>query len=418
MWLSDFRLVLPDRVVPRGSVRLEDGHIADIVDGVVAQAGLDGHGLTLMPGIIDLHGDMLEREIEPRPNAVLPIDVALFELDKRMVATGVTTAFAAVSFHRTAKNPQRSAESAQRVIHAVTQLRDTLLAEFRVHARFEVTNPAAAPVVTSLIDGDHIHLVSLTDHTPGQGQYRDIDLFVQTMIDWRKTRQGIEQTEADMRRQVEEAQARPKRWDIVRDVVHAALRRGVPISSHDDDSPEKVEFVYGLGATTSEFPVSIDSARAAKARGMHVIMGAPNALLGRSNTNNLAALDAIRDGVVDILAADYHPASLLQSAHRIVNDGLLPWHEAVRLITLNPAQASGLTDRGSLEPGKRADLVMVEMGDRPRVRATLRLGEPVYSDGTIVAAPFARREAGRRSPPCARSEPGETLASVRAGSSS
>jgi alpha-D-ribose 1-methylphosphonate 5-triphosphate diphosphatase len=406
MWLSDFCLVLPDRVVLRGSVRIEDGSIAEIVDGVVRPADVYGDGLTLMPGIIDLHGDMLEREIEPRPNAVLPIDIALFELDKRMVATGVTTPFAAVSFHRTAKNPLRSAESAQRIIQAVSRLRDTLLADFRVHARFEVTNPTAGPVVSSLIDDGHVHLVSLTDHTPGQGQYRDIDLYVKTMLEWR-ARRGVDDVEETLRRQVEEAQARPKHWEIVRDVVQAAARRGVPVSSHDDDSPEKVAFVTALGATISEFPVSLESARAAKSSGMHVIMGAPNALLGRSNTNNLAALDAIRDGVVDILAADYHPAALLQSAHRIVADGLLPWPEAVKLISLNPATAARLTDRGSLEPGKRADVVVVEIGDPPRVRATLRQGEPVFSDGTITAAPFGRRGVSR-----------EALATVRAGSGS
>ena len=99
MWLSNFSLVLPDGVVPRGSIRIEDGWIAEIVEGSVSRPAVDGDGLTLMPGIVDLHGDMLEREIEPRPRAVLPTDIALLELDKRLVATGVTTAFAAVSFH-------------------------------------------------------------------------------------------------------------------------------------------------------------------------------------------------------------------------------------------------------------------------------------------------------------------------------
>ena len=384
MWLSDFHLVLPDRVIPRGSLRIEDGYIAEIVDTVAPRPDLSGNGLALLPGIVDLHGDMLEREIEPRPRAILPTDIALFELDKRMVATGITTAFAAVSFHETKLNPLRTEETSRRIITAVHQLSDSLLAEFRVHARFEVTNPVAGPVLTALMDAGHVHLVSLTDHTPGQGQYRDIERFVQSMIEWRSTRAGIVQTEADVLAEVQRAQARPKSWDVVRDVARLAKQHGIPLASHDDDSAEKVEFVCGLGATISEFPISLESAGAAKARGMHVIMGAPNALLGRSNTNNLAALDGIRGGVVDILAADYHPASLLQSVHRIATEGILPWHDAVKLITLNPANAAGLHDRGSLQIGKRADLAIVEMAARPRVRATMRRGELIYWDGSIA----------------------------------
>jgi alpha-D-ribose 1-methylphosphonate 5-triphosphate diphosphatase len=387
MWLSDFQLVLPDRVVPQGALRIEDGYIAEIVEGAAPRADLTGLGLALLPGIVDLHGDMLEREIEPRPKAILPTEIALFELDKRMVATGITTAFAAVSFHQTTLNPLRSDESARRIIEEVNRLRDSLLADFRVHARFEVTNPSAGPVLLALIDAGHVHLVSLTDHTPGQGQYRDIERYVQTMIEWRKMRAGLVQTEDELREQVQRAQTRPRDWDVVREVARLASRHAIPLASHDDDSEAKVDFVCGLGATISEFPVSLESAHAAKARRMRVIMGAPNALLGKSNTNNLAALDGIRAGVVDILAADYHPASLLQSAHRIAIEGLLPWHEAVKLITLHPADAAGLTDRGSLQVGKLADLALVEMAGRPRVRATLRRGELIYWDGSITSAP-------------------------------
>src|SRR5262245_9022250 len=393
MWLSDFCLVLPDRVAPLGSLRIEAGHIAEVVDTVVPAADVAGHGLSLLPGIVDLHGDMLEREVEPRPNAVLPIDIALFELDKRMVATGITTAFAAVSFHRSTLNPLRTEESAQRIIRSVSALRESLLADFHVHARFEVTNPAAGSVLRELIEAALVHLVSLTDHTPGQGQYRNIELYVKQMLEWDRVRPGGSRTEEEVRQHVAHAQGRPKSWDIVAAIAHVTTRCGIPLASHDDDSPEKVEFVTGLGATISEFPVSLESAHAAKDRRMHVIMGAPNALLGRSNTNNLAALDGIRAGVVDILAADYHPASLLQAAYRITTEGLLPWHEAVKLVSLNPATAAGLGDRGSLQPGKLADIVIVEMEARPRVRATLRRGKPVYWDGSLATGPFPGREA-------------------------
>ena len=309
-----------------------------------------------------------------------------FELDKRLVATGVTTAYAAVSFHRFASAKIRSEERARQIVVTVNQLRESLLADFHIHARFEVTNPDAGPVLASLMDANHVHLVSLTDHTPGQGQYRDIERYIETMIEWRRIRDGLVQTEQDLREQIDRLQAQPKSWDVVTDVARLARERRIPLASHDDDSAEKVEFIAGMGATISEFPISLESAGAARARGMHTIMGAPNALLGKSHSHNLSALDGIRAGVVDILAADYHPASMLQSAHSIAAQGILPLHDAVRLVSLNPATAAGLTDRGSLEVGRLADVVVVEMAERPRVRATLRRGRPVYWDGSIAMA--------------------------------
>src|SRR5262252_8748592 len=384
MWLSDFCLVLPDRIVQRGSLRIESGHIVDIVEGEAPVADVEGNGLTLLPGLVDLHGDMLEREIEPRPKAILPIDLALFELDKRLVATGVTTAFAAVTFHRFGNSEVRSEERGRQIVTTVNRLHSSLLADFKIHARFEVTNPEAGPVLTSLIEANLVHLVSLNDHTPGQGQYRDIERFIETMVEWRKLRKGVVQTEEELRAEIEQQQAKPRSWDVVNDVAAIARARAIPLASHDDDSPEKVEFVAGLGATVSEFPITLESAQAARARGMLTVMGAPNALLGRSHSQNLSALDGIRAGVVDILAADYHPASMLQSACGLAAQKIVSLPDAVKMISLNPARATGLTDRGSLQIGKRADLVLVEMAGRPRVRGTMRSGRFVYWDGSIA----------------------------------
>jgi len=374
-------MVLPDRVVPHGSLRIEDGHIAEIIED---REDAMPPVVTLLPGLVDLHGDMLEREIEPRPKAMLPIDLALFELDKRLVATGVTTAFAAVTFHRFGNGEIRSEERARQISATIQTLRGALLTDFRIHARFEVTNPEAAPILASLIEAGWVDLVSLNDHTPGQGQYRDIEHYIETMIEWRKIRKGLPETEEELRARIEQQVAQPKSWDVVTNLAQLARDRHIPLASHDDDSCEKVEFVAGLGATISEFPVSIDAARAARAKGMRTIMGAPNALLGRSHSNNLSALDGIRAGLVDILAADYHPASMLQSACAIAAHGLVPLHEAVRMVSLNPAEAAGLVDRGSLEIGKRADVVIVQMAERPRVRGTLRRGRLVYWDGSVA----------------------------------
>ncbi len=179
MWLSNFTLVLPDQVVSEGSVRVEDGAIAEIRPEPVVAAAIDGGGRLLMPGFVDLHGDMIEREIAPRPNATMPIDFGIHELDKKLAAAGVTTAFAAVSFAtESVYGHVRSLETTSAVIEGINRLRDDLLIDHRVHARYEITNVGAAPALERLLNADQIDMVSLTDHTPGQGQYNNLQSYI------------------------------------------------------------------------------------------------------------------------------------------------------------------------------------------------------------------------------------------------
>src|SRR6478752_1893330 len=146
MWLSNFTIVLPDEVVNNGSVRIEDGVIAEIRPETVANAAIDGEGRLLMPGFVDLHGDMIEREIAPRPNAMMPIGFSIHELDKKLAAHGVTTAYAAVSFAtESVYGHVRSLETTCAVIEGINRLRNSLLIDHKVHARYEITNVGAAP---------------------------------------------------------------------------------------------------------------------------------------------------------------------------------------------------------------------------------------------------------------------------------
>jgi alpha-D-ribose 1-methylphosphonate 5-triphosphate diphosphatase len=383
-WISNARLVLPDGVLERGSIRIERGLIAEMLEGPVSgfKHVTDAHGMTLIPGVVDVHGDMLEREIEPRPGSEFPTQIAMIELDKRLAAAGVTTAFAAVSFAEARTNQRlRSEERAKGIIHDIAAHRDSMLVDWRVHARFEITNHGAAPILRELIEAQHLELVSLTDHTPGQGQYRDLEQLIAYSARWRGApREEVEANILEKMRRVADA---PPSWEVVRDVARIAVNAGVSVASHDDDTVEKVDLVWAVGATLSEFPVSLAAALEAKRRGMAVIMGAPNALRGGSHSGNLSALDALEAGALDILAADYSPGSLVQAAFRIVRDGRLPLERAVALITENPARAVNLSDRGRIAVGCRADIALLEVNDLPRVRATWRGGRVVYSDGTL-----------------------------------
>jgi len=381
MWLSNFTLVLAAEVIEGASVRVEDGTIAEIREGEVPFSTFDGGGRLLMPGFVDLHGDMIEREIAPRPNAIMPIDFGIHELDKKLAAAGVTTAFAAISFAtESIYGHVRSLETTSAVIKGINRLRDSLLIDHRVHARYEITNLGAAPTLEALLASGGVDMVSLTDHTPGQGQYNDVEAYILSMSERRAiSREAAAEVVA---RRIAERD-NPDVGVKLRDIVGLARRQGLSLTSHDDDSVEKVMEMHDLGVTMSEFPVTLAAAAEARRRGLWTLMGAPNALRGQSMSGNLSALDAARAGLLTTIAADYHPAAFLLGIFKIADalGGNLP--AAVAMATRDAARAAGLTDRGEIAVGQRADLVAVEAGDVPRVRASFRAGRVVYSDGTL-----------------------------------
>jgi len=390
VWLNDLRIVLPDRIIERGAIQIKHGHIKAIVEGSGPDNGTPMDGLIAIPGLIDLHGDMLERDVEPRPNARFPAGLGLIELDKRLAGAGITTAYAAISFSWK-RDDIRSQENAVRLIDAIHDLNDRLLVDMRVHARFEVNNPLTGPVLSELLDAKKVQLVSIMDHTPGQGQYGDVDRYLDFMRRWL----GVDLTGVDddlqerlitaLRSKITAKVEEPRDWNVIADVMRVALAHNIPVASHDDDTLLKVREQAEMGVTISEFPVTVEAARAARDHGMHVIMGAPNAYRGQSTSNNLSAMDAIRAGLVDILATDYYPAAMLHTAFKLAKDGIMPLVESVKLVSTNAADAMHLSDRGRIEEGLSADLVLVEDGpDYPRVRGTIRHGVPIYWDAHLA----------------------------------
>ncbi|KEC76295.1 phosphonate metabolism protein [Rhizobium leguminosarum bv. phaseoli CCGM1] len=381
MWLSNFTLVLPNEVVSEGSVRVEDGVIAEIRAEPVAAAAIDGDGRLLMPGFVDLHGDMIEREIAPRPNATMPIDFGIHELDKKLAAAGVTTAFAAVSFAtESVYGHVRSLETTSAVIEGINRLRDNLLIDHRVHARYEITNVGAAPALERLLNADQIDMVSLTDHTPGQGQYNNLQSYILSISERRAI---SEEMAAEIVAKRIAMRNNPDIEAKLKEIVALSLKHKLSLASHDDDSIEKVAEMHDLGVTISEFPVTAPAAEEARRRGLWTLMGAPNALRGQSMSGNLSALDAARAGLLSVIAADYHPAAFVPGIFKLADmvEGGLP--AAVAMATGNAARSAGLSDRGEIAIGQRADLVAVEPGDIHRIRATFRAGRFVYSDGTL-----------------------------------
>jgi len=386
MWLSDFRVVTPDGVLKRGSVRIADGRVVEVAKTPMPGAALTGDGLLLMPGFVDMHGDMVEREVEPRPNVRMPMELGLRDLDRRLAAAGVTTAYAAVSFHPgSAYGHIRHFDNTSAIIRALKSMGAVLKVDHKVHARFEITFPDALRVVEGLIAEGAVDLVSLTDHTPGQGQYRDLEAHVARVAH----EKGLSQTDAEgevARRIAEKRTGAGDMAATLRAISDTCRAHGVALASHDDDTVEKVALMQALGAGISEFPVTVAAAAEARARGLATAMGAPNALRGQSYSGNLSARAAHAAGLLDILASDYHPSALLPAVLELAKADPHGLAGSTRLATLNPARALGLTDRGAIAAGMLADLIIADDSGIGHVRATLRAGRKIYSDGSVVLA--------------------------------
>ena len=385
--LANATLVTPGGVFPSHALLVEDGRIAsygptaelaDSFAGEVETVDLDG--AFILPGLIDLHTDTLEKEITPRPADDFPIDIAVHELDRKLVACGITTVYHSLHFgYVEAEKSAASRFSRREIVEGVRAMaRQHTLAHTRVHLRYEYTGPGveARALVQSLIDEGAIDLLSFMDHTPGQGQYTR-GLYLE-----RQKKQG--RTEAEALESLAEKQTRP-RLDLagLREIAQTALARRIPVASHDDDTGEKVRQMHDLGVTISEFPINLAAAEAARALGLEVLGGASNVLRGGSLTGNLNVVDAIRAGAVNGLCSDYYPPAMLHAVFKLWREHVLPLHQAVGAATLVPARAAGIADEtGSLELGKEADLIVVRLrGEVPMVTQTFVRGERVHIAG-------------------------------------
>ena len=372
-YLVGARAVLADREVADAAVLIEDGCIAAIdPESAPGADEIDLRGRLLLPGLVDLHCDAVEKDIEPRPGVRFPIDLAVAQADKRNAAAGITTAYHALSFNADeigVRDVSLAAEIA-RHIHAF----HGGLIDNHVHCRYEVTDPESVAQVVALIEGGEADMVSLMDHTPGQGQFKDVASF----RDYLAQTYDTSDTELDdiLARKRANAGTAAARIEAV---AAAAKARGLPLASHDDDSPARVQAMAALGATISEFPVDMETARAARAHGLEVVFGAPNLVRGASQSGALRALDAVRAGAATCLCSDYAPAMLLAGAFVLVDQGVLTWPDAARLVSLNPARAAGLEDRGEIAIGQRADLIAADIVDGwPRVERLWVSGREAY----------------------------------------
>ena len=391
--LSGGRVVLPDAVLEPASVVIEHDTIVAIEPRAypsrswAAERVLDVSGRLVLPGLVDLHNDGLESEINPRPGVNLPLSFALANIDRQLAGAGVTTEFHAVFFANMTRKERRLDEAATRA-REILQFGQSgrALVDHQVLFRLDLWTPESLEQILATVDRAAIPLVSLNDHTPGQGQYRDVTHFK------RFYREALgktdEETDDEIQAQVAFAQERPdvSAW-IISEIAAAARQRGLTLMSHDDDTVAKVDQMHAAGVGVAEFPVTFEAAERQRALGMTITAGAPNVVRGGSASGNLAAEALIARGLVDVLCADYHAPSMLFAAWKIASNGLVSLPEAVRMVTLNPARAIGLDHQiGSLAVGKQADITIVDAsGAAPSVQTTIRAGVAVYQTTTVPA---------------------------------
>jgi alpha-D-ribose 1-methylphosphonate 5-triphosphate diphosphatase len=371
--ITNARVATADEIV-LGTVELHENRFTDVQPGITSLAAAeDWGGDYLIPGLVELHTDNLEKQLEPRPSVRWPALPALLIHDALISSAGITTVLDAMGVGDFDEHSVR-AQGLKAATQALHQARERALlrAEHLLHMRCELACDNMLEVVTPFLDDPIVRLVSIMDHTPGQRQWMDLERFrVYTQRNQRWSDEYLEQV-VNERQQMQARNAERNRLGL----LELCRRRDIPLASHDDTIPEHVAEAVDSGFVISEFPTTQRAAHAAREHGLGIVMGAPNLVRGGSHSGNVSALGLAREDLLDCLSSDYVPHSLLHGAF-LLRD-LAGWSlaKAVRAVTLTPARLVQLHDRGEIAPGKRADFVRVrELDGVPVPMMTWREGE-------------------------------------------
>lgn len=355
--LANAQLVLHDRVI-RGQIMVSDGKIVAIEETAEVPSGAtDCNGDFVIPGLVELHTDNLERHIQPRPAVEWPHAPALVAHDAELASTGITTVFDAMRVG-SSRDGRDYAAYARGLTNELLALRsaNALKISHHIHLRAEICSETLIEELDSFSPDDRVGLLSLMDHTPGQRQFRDIE---KLRVYYSGKRGSGEAGFAAHVARLKDLQARYGEKHEA-GAVAAAQRLGAVLASHDDTTADQVAVSAGHGIKLAEFPTTLEAAQACRAQGIAIMMGAPNIIRNGSHSNNVSAVHLAEQDLLDIVSSDYVPAALLGAAFKLAeiwND--LP--RAIRCVSETPAKAAGLTDRGVLGTGYRADLVRLRL---------------------------------------------------------
>lgn len=369
---NNARIVTRNAVLD-GSLTIADGMITAVDTAGSGGAGRDMDGDYILPGFVDIHTDNLEKHLEPRPGVTWPGLAAIVAHDRQIAAAGITTVFDSlyVGFDGTASGRREALEVAMASLLDAAK-GEALVADHMLHLRCELGSEHVVDDLVAVVDQSRVKLISVMDHTPGQRQWRNLDHWRQ----FHSRRYSREELDATLETRIEGQRlyAAGNR----RRIVDLCRERGLPLASHDDTTVEHVLEGVGDGVAISEFPTTFEAAHCAHRQGLATVMGAPNIVMGGSHSGNVAAHDLACQGLLDGLASDYVPVSMIQAVFMLHNRWDIPLTETVAMASSNPATMVGLDDRGRIETGRRADLIRVRLiGDTAVVREVWVRGERV-----------------------------------------
>ena len=373
-------IILPEKII-RGYILIEGNRIYEVEEsGMLRIYGhpdvlmIDAEGCYVMPGLIDMHCDAIEKEMQPRPNTMFPIHMAFYELEKKLVSSGITT-----MYHSLCLSDEWGVRDKGIVLDSISGINNLkktrAMINHKLHIRYELTFLEGLNILESMIRENHIDFISFMDHTPGQGQFKNAE----TLKSFTMQMYGREEKEVEASLDKTLESQTMINWPRLVALAKLARSKGIRLASHDDDTQEKIETLLACEGVVSEFPVNLATALYAKSKGVQVCVGAPNIIRGESHNNNMRAIDAIVNNAADIICSDYLPGAMLPAVFHLAGKGI-KLTEAVKMATLNPAGALGIEqEAGSVETGKSADLLLVELYQNyPIVRQTLVGGTTVY----------------------------------------
>ena len=383
--IKNARIITPDNIVDGKTVYIEDGRIQEISKRErETDRTINAYGRYLMPGFIDVHSDRIEQFILPRPTAKMDFELALKECERELLHQGITTMYHSFSMYQNeflGKSPLRTLESVEKMARLIQDIHNRFhLIHHRFHLRIEIDFLEAFPIVKEMIHKDMINEISFMDHSPGQGQYRNLEVYAETI----RTYNGKESKEMGLEEIIHYHHEKPMlSLEQMKDLADLAHSHGITVASHDDDTTAKLSVNKQIGVDISEFPITIEAAMAAREMGFYTVVGAPNILLGGSHSGNMSAVEALVGGGADILCSDYFPPAILHGIFCMTEVYGCSLPDMVAKATLNPAKAMGLdADYGSVEIGKKADLLVVEVLD----------GYPVITHVLVDGRPTSRVE--------------------------
>ena len=374
--LTNARIVTTTEVFS-GTIVLSDGVIKSISHGQSSvPSAEDFEGDLIIPGLIDIHTDNLEKHAEPRPGVKWPFTAALATHDQQLYSAGITTVLDSLSVGDFYEEDEKSGRNGtlQQAVSTLEEAQSAglLHADHYLHVRCELSTSNVIESFLHFADDSFVKLVSVMDHTPGQRQWSNLEKWAQ----FNKKRFGNnDQARNEFlqhRLQMQEKYSEPNRIQLIEE----CKRRNLPLASHDDTTLEHVIEAHEVGIEISEFPTTIEAARKAHSRGMKNVMGAPNVVLGGSHSGNVAAIELAKEGLLHGLASDYVPISLLHGAFLLCEQSDMTLPQSIATVTKEPAEMIGLSDRGEIATNKRADLVRIkEWHHMPMIRGIWRNGQ-------------------------------------------